>query len=69
MMNVGEIRYEPWAGGNIRCVMDIPGRNSCDECVFGQDGGACPERVYNAYPCYHADRTDGNDVHYEKVEI
>ena len=68
-MNVGEIRYEPWAGGNIRCVMDIPGRNSCDECVFGQDGGACPERVYDAYPCYHADRTDGNDVHYEKVEI
>lgn len=65
-MEVGEIQYEPWVGGLIRCVLDPPGCNSCAECVFGQDGEACPERVYDAYPCYHADREDGNDVHYEK---
>lgn len=66
-LKIGEKVYEQWVQCDIVCVEDKPGCCGCTHCVFGLNGAACPERVATDYPCYHSDRSDGKDVHYERA--
>ena len=50
-------------GAILKCVLDKKG-TTCDDCVFGIDGGSCTEREYNRHPCYHTDRGDEHNVHF-----
>lgn len=53
--------------GAVRCVKDTDGCG-CNKCVFSEDGiSSCPERCYDEHPCYHSDRGDDIDVHFEKA--
>lgn len=61
---VGEVFYSQELAASVRCVADN-GNSSCERCVFNDGGGACPAKGYDRHPCYHSDRSDGTDVHFE----
>ena len=54
--------------GAVICVEDSDGC-SCNKCVFSEDregGSSCPAKCYDEHPCYHSDRGDEFNVHFEK---
>ena len=64
---VGEVFYSPEVDGRVKCVEDANGQ-SCALCAFSEDracGASCPAKSYDWHPCYHSDREDGRDVHFE----
>lgn len=67
---IGEVFFDENLHANVRCVKDEvkDGINrGCSRCIFSEnylDGASCPR--YD-HPCYHSDREDGQDVHFEKV--
>ena len=64
---IDEIFFDDELHANVRCVKDEEKKSGCCRCIFSEnylDGSSCPR--YN-HPCYHSDREDGQDVHFEKV--
>lgn len=70
---VGEVFFDEELHANVRCVKDEVKNGclqSCSHCIFSENymaGAPCPPRSYNEHPCYHSEREDGQDVHFEKV--
>ena len=67
---IGEVFYDDELHANVRCVKDDVKNScllSCSRCVYSEDysdGASCLKYIH---PCYHSDREDGQNVHFEKV--
>jgi hypothetical protein len=63
---LGEVWFSDEINCYVKTVRDEHG--SCEHCVFSEDkasGASCPAKSYDWHPCYHSERKDGNDVHFE----
>lgn len=67
---IGEVFYDAELHANVQCVKDETKNGclrGCSHCIYSEnyaEGASCPR--YDK-PCYHSDREDGEDVHFEKV--
>ena len=67
---VNEVFFDEGLHAKVRCVKDEVKNGcvrSCSRCIYSEDylsGASCPR---GEHPCYHSDREDGQDVHFEKV--
>ena len=70
---IGEVFFCDELHANVRCVKDEKKNGcliSCSRCIYSEDymsGTSCPAKSYDGHPCYHSDREDGQDVHFERV--
>lgn len=63
---LGEVWFSDEINRYVKTVRDEHG--SCEHCEFSEDkacGASCPAKSYDWHPCYHSEREDGQDVHFE----